>query len=271
VWTDRASDWTARVGAVSHVGNYREHNDDFVVLDRRHPFALVLDGMGGHLAGELASRKGAEAVQRALRGGLNSGAEPRGLIEPAFRAGHEQIAALSALDCDFRNCGTTIVMALLHGGRVYVSWLGDSAAFLVSGTGTQRLTWTHDLRTFMIRKGMVSEGDAFWKNVLLFYLGGSWPEGERQLEILSHTPQPGDRLVLTTDGVSNVLTHSDLLDVCRSHSEPLTCAKELVNLALDRGSRDNCTCAVIAFERFGGDRPAAPQPLQPRKWWTFWK
>jgi PPM family protein phosphatase len=275
-WVDQSSGWTARAGAASLRGNYRENNEDYVHVDPKCPFALVLDGMGGQAAGEIASSKGAEAVAHALRRGLKAGDEPRGLIEKALRAGHETVVDLDR-EPEFRGCGTTAVLALLHGGTVYVSWLGDSPAILVSGGRVQQLTWDHDFRTYMIRKTGMSEAEAhgyYWRNVLVCYLG-QWPEGEIQLEIPSHTPQPDDRLLLASDGVSKVLQPGDLLRVCQSHPDPQACAEELVNLALERGSRDNCTCAVIAFEDPGdGAAPALPQPPQPptpRKWWQFWK
>ena len=289
-WVDRASGWTARVGSACLRGNYRENNEDYVHIDPKYPFALVLDGMGGQAAGEIASEKGAEAVARALRHGLSAGAEPRGLIEQALRAGHEAVLDIGRSGPEFRGCGTTVVLALLHGGAVYVSWLGDSPAILVSGDRVRQLTWDHDFRTVMIRTLGMSEEEArgyLWRNVLVCFLG-QWPEGDIQLEILSHAPQPGDRLILASDGVSKVLQHSDLLDVCRSHPDPQACAEALVNRALEKNSRDNCTCAVIAFEWSGAGAPPAPQqapplapppqpqpqqpaPPAPRKWWQFWK
>jgi protein phosphatase len=263
------SGWLVRAGADTQRGNYRESNEDRFHLDPRYPFALVLDGMGGPGAGELASRAGAEAVAAALRRGLKAG-EPRGLIERALRDGHEAILALGSPDHDMRNCGATIVLALLHDGVAHVSWLGDSAAFLVSGDHVEKFTWDHDYRTCTMRKLGMSEEEArgyFWKNVLLYYLG-QWPEGDVQLEVPSRTFNPGDRLVLATDGVAKLLAGPELLRVCRSHPEPQACAEELVRLALERGSRDNCTCAVIAFGRPGDPPPALPPP--PRRWWRFW-
>jgi serine/threonine protein phosphatase PrpC len=277
VWVDGVTGRTVRAGGASLCGNHRSNNEDRVYIDPQYPFALVLDGMGGVAAGEIAAQKGEEAVARSLRRGLKRGADPRGLIEQALRAGHEAVVEIGELVPEYRCCGTTAVLALLHGGSVYVSWLGDSAAILVSGGRVQQLTWDHDFRTYMIRKMGMSEDEArgyYWRNVILCYLG-QWPEGEVQLEILSHTPQPGDRLILASDGVSKILTDTDLLQVCESHLDPKACAEELVNRALENGSRDNCTCAVLAFERSGTDpapEPPRPQPQsQPSKWWQFWK
>jgi protein phosphatase len=274
VCADRESGWVARFGAATHAGNYRETNEDYFLLDRTYPFALVLDGMGGQRAGELASRTAAEVVRDALGRGLKAGEEPRTLIERAFRHGHDQVLAVHDLDRDFKNCGTTVVLALLHRECVYVSWLGDSPAFLATDAGIEKLTWDHDSRALFMRRMGMTEDEAhsfFWRLVLVYYLGGAWPEGEDRLEIRTHVPSPGDRIILATDGVSKVLTNEELLAVCRDNADPQSCADRLVALALERGSRDNCTCVVMTFDWVGDDPPEPPRPPAPRRWWQFWR
>ena len=274
-WVEQASGWTARAAAVCLRGDYRENNEDYVHIDPKYPFALVLDGMGGQVAGEIASQEGAKAVASALRRGLKAGEKPRELIEKAIRAGHDTVLALGQIDRDLRNCGTTLVLALMSGGVAHVSWLGDSPAYRVSGGHIEKLTWEHDMRNALVRAGVISAAEAREhriRNVLWRYLGSS--EAQEKLEIPSFAPRPGDRLLLVTDGVTAVLTEEDLLEHCRSHPDPQTCAEKLANLALERGSRDNCTCAVIAFEWSGAGSPPAPQQQPrpaPRQWWQFWK
>src|SRR5262249_51173083 len=152
----------------------------------KYPFAIVLDGMGGQAAGEVASRTGGEAVGRALRRGLKAGDEARGLIEKALRAGNETVLALGWLDRDMRNCGTTVVLALLHRGVAYVSWLGDSPAYRISGGRIEKLTWEHNLRNALVKHGVISAEEArhhHIHNVLLRHLGSR--EAEGQLDIPS--------------------------------------------------------------------------------------
>lgn len=264
-----------RAGAASHVGYVRENNEDCVYLDPEYPFALVLDGMGGLAAGEVASRNGADAVAEALREGLASNEEPRLLIEKALRAGHEAVLDLVRKDRSLKHAGTTVVLAMLHRDRVYVSWLGDSPAYLISGGRVRKLTWDHNLTNALIRSGIVREeevGNHRINNVLCRYLGSE--DTKDAPEIPAFTPRRGDRLVLATDGVSGVVSEEELLRLCREHPEPQACAEELVNRALLDGSRDNCTCAVLAFDCDGSEpEPEAdsPQQVGSRKWWQFWK
>jgi protein phosphatase len=263
-WTDPASGWTARVGGASVLGNYREFNEDYLLLDPEHPFCLVLDGMGGYGIGDVASRVATEVIRGRLADGLARGEEPASLIAEAFLRAQGTVLEKQR-DPDFRGTGaTTVVLALLHCGRVFVSWLGDSLAFRVRGGRTERLTQPHDHRTWMVRNRGLSEVEAEHLRGggrLVYYLGGR--ELPERIETTTFDPLPGDRLILATDGVWALLEHSSLSEACQSHREPQACAEYLVQLALDHGSRDNCTAAVIAFERADNGPPSAP----PRTWW----
>lgn len=286
MWVDLASGLMAKTGVASLTGNYRENNEDFAHVDSDYPFALVLDGMGGMAAGELASQRGAEAVRDALRRGLDGdgGRDPRKLIERALRAGQEAVLELSRSNRQYRGCGTTIVLALVHGGNAYISWLGDSPAFRVSEGQIEKLIWEHDLRTALIRQGTIPANEltnCSIRNILWKYLGaescqesrrsnqreGASTGSEDAIEIPSFKPRHGDRLLLATDGITGVLSPKQILEVCNFYPDPQNCADELVRCALDSGSRDNCTCAVIAFEREGGTPEVSPRPT--RKWWHF--
>lgn len=289
-WRGANSGWLVRAGCASHVGHYREQNQDHVYLDPDLPFALVLDGMGGHEAGERASATGADAVAGVLRAGLDAGEVPHALIERALRTGNEAVLTLSQSANEFRNCGTTVVFAFLAGETVWVSWLGDSPAFRVSGDRIEKLTRPHNVRAALVEAGRIAEseidnfrgGHQLWK-----YLGTR--DLAPPFDAVSFVPRPGDALLLATDGVSNFLPDDELLAGCRAHPDPRSCAEELVGRALDANSRDNCTGAVLTFAWTDGGEPPEPRreawklasPEAPRlvrahpesrgKWWQFWK
>ena len=141
---DPSSELVAAAGGAIAQGDYRENNEDYLLIEPDPPACLVLDGMGGHAAGELASRTAGDAILAAPRRGY--GRRPAEWIGRAVRSGHEYVRELGRHDGRARNCGTTVVLALLRGGRVFVTWVGDSLAYRVSGGKAERLTRPHDMR-----------------------------------------------------------------------------------------------------------------------------
>jgi uncharacterized protein (TIGR02996 family) len=265
-WTDTLSDCTVTAGGVSTIGGYRERNEDLVVLDPNHPIAVVLDGMGGDPGGERAAAVGGETLRRALAKGPVAGESAEEHIRRSLRTTNEAVLALHR-DTMMRGAAATVVLAVLHAGRVYVSWVGDAMAYRVTGDRVERLTWPHDYRNHLIRTNVFTETEAWEhriRNVLIHYLGAPLPD---TIEVPSFIPQPGDRLILVTDGVHGLFPVPNFLPDCRLHRGALPCAEHLVRLALDRGSRDNATCAVIAFH---GQRDRPPEPQANRPWWRFW-
>jgi serine/threonine protein phosphatase PrpC len=169
------------------------------------------------------------------------------LIDRAFRLAGETLRA--ELDEDGYYGTTYVILLLLRDGRAHISWLGDCLAHRISGAEIVLLAWPHTIREVMRRRGTLTaeleQQNPAVARVLLHFLGGELPD---PLEVVSFTPDRGDRLILTTDGVHDVLPPSELFAACQSHPAPQACADRLVSLAIERGSRDNCTSVVIAFE-----------------------
>ncbi|MBN9122625.1 MAG: serine/threonine-protein phosphatase [Planctomycetes bacterium] len=278
-WREEGSGWLVRAGADTQTGNYRERNEDLVLLDPELPLALVLDGMGGP-DGARAAQIGAEAIRERIRDGRGSDEPPEVRLDAAFRAGHDAITDWQTTNTERGACAATAVGAWVHDGHVYVTWIGDSRAYRLTGGRLERLTRDHNLGYALVRAGRMSEDearDARGGHRLISFLGGWNLDG--LLEVPSFVPLPGDRLILATDGVTCLLEDGTFLNACRTVTDPATCAEVLIEHALMRGSRDNCTCAVIAFEWPGegpppeapSQPPQSPHPPEPRKWWRFWK
>lgn len=265
-WDSPFAGWTVSAGGVSATGGYRERNEDLIVFDPVNPTAIVLDGMGSDPAGQRAAAVGGEALRRALAGGPTAGEPADEFIRRALRTANEAVRGLVNENPNFRNAGTTAVLATLRDGRVYVSWAGDSMAYRVSLDSVECLTWAHTLREALWRQGVLSEEEARhgrMSNALWQYLGGELAD---PIEVPTFVPRPGDRVILTTDGV-HAWPEPQFVAACRLHPNPLACAEHLVGAALEGGTRDNATCVVIAFD--GPTRPP-PEPRARRPWWRFW-
>jgi serine/threonine protein phosphatase PrpC len=225
----------------------RSNNEDRYAIDAERPVLVVVDGMGGGEAGERAAALAGELLPRQLVARLADHDQPEAAIQQAVTEANQAVVALSNSLGRGRRGYATVVLAFRHGDQVFFTWLGDCRAYHLTGGVMQQLTEDHDVRRALVRSGTLTEEQAAQariRNSLTRFLGNAdLPE---QVEFRSFRPQPGDRLILATDGLWN-LTEGDLGEACRTHPEPQTCADHLVGVALDRGSRDNVTCIVAAF------------------------
>lgn len=240
------------IGKCSLLGNYRENNEDAIEAKQFADMTvcIVADGMGGQAAGEIASKRAIEVVPRELRkslGQATSHDQSRALIRRSIVQANEEILQMGALDRDLRNMGTTIVMAVWRKGHdLYVTWVGDSRAYLIREGQIEQLTVDHSLAQALVENKTISPSEAKehrFRNVLWKYLG-SKEVGEGP-DVLIVPVYAGDRLLLCTDGLTGPVTDQQLLNFIQESADVQQCAEGLGQLALDCGSRDNVSCIVM--------------------------
>jgi serine/threonine protein phosphatase PrpC len=256
--------------AATHVGNVREHNEDAHVVDLDLNFYAVCDGMGGHAAGEVASglatkvvreRWGGREVQAAARRWAETGTPEakKGLVEVLRRgvfAAHSEIVAQAAADAKKRGMGTTFVGCLIAGGDAIFAHAGDSRAYLVRSGIAMQLTEDHTLLARLAAAGIDVTGageESRWKGVLTNALG----IGDRTTVPTFVLPlDPGDRIMLCSDGISEYVTEPEVGAVLSAQPSPGRAAQKLVELALERGGADNATAIVVKVLEVGTTRVA---------------
>jgi len=211
---------------------------------------IVADGMGGQAAGEIASKRAVEVVPRELRKQLQPAAgapEASDIVRKAVVQANEEILAMGALDRDYKNMGTTIVMALWRKGpELYISSLGDSRAYLIRGGTIEQLTTDHSLAQALVENKTISPAEAKehrFRNVLWKYLGSKEVGEGPEVKVLPI--KRGDKLLLCTDGMTGPVPDQQLLEFVEQNPDVQQCAEGLVKLALDQGSRDNVSCILI--------------------------
>jgi len=237
-------------GFLTVVGNYRENNEDSVFVDPNGRFFVVADGMGGQSAGEKASALATDIVPRRLTQLINFDADKsesvKKSIDRAVTEANSEILALSELDPNFHNMGTTIAFMVSVAGKLFVGGVGDSRVYLLRKGQLQQLTTDHSLTQALVEAGTISPEEALthrYRNVLYRYLGSK--EGGTGTDSKEIDPQVGDRYVLCSDGVSDGLKGDGLKFVLDKHSAAQAAAEAIVQAALDGGSRDNVTCVVV--------------------------
>lgn len=250
-----------RAFGVTDRGRIRPTNEDCFGIDLTAQICVVADGMGGHKAGEVASRIAVEAVldyvvKSAVTTtwpfGYDDGVSRRAnLLRTAVQVANARVFEAASESPDYAGMGTTIVAVMVRDGVFTVAHVGDSRLYALADRRAWQLTSDDSWAAAMLARNPDLDPATLrahpMRNALTNVLG-SRPKvdvhlSERRLE-------RGDLLVLTTDGVHGVLEEQDLVAACEEGSDVQACAAGLVRAALGHGSRDNCTAVVARCDRF---------------------
>lgn len=239
-----------KIGQCSLQG-VRDSNEDALQVMVCPTATLCVVADGGPAGGRLASETAVSVLCRLLNGKLQI-QQDRETVRAAIRSGliqaHDSLLALQAQEPSLRGLGSTVVLAVWSGGPdLFVVGLGDSRAYLVRGFQIEQLTTDHSGAGSVQAVTVTPEESVTWARSWLYrYLGcseiSSWPE-VRVIQV-----QTGDRCLLCTDGLHGAVDDQELLRFIKEHPDPQHCAEALCQLALERGSRDNVSCIVVAVE-----------------------
>ena len=239
-----------RWGAVSITGDYRENNEDRCLADASGHFFLVADGMGGQCAGEKASEMAIELISKKLEQLLDferdDGQKVAAALDEAVSHANGEIMALSELDPEYHNMGTTIAILVRVGDRFYVAGIGDSRVYLLRDGRIQKLTKDHSLTDALLEAGTITEEEAErhrYRNVLYRYLGTK--EGGAGAKAQPVDVRKGDRFLLCSDGATDGVKDPELATILGSQADPQQAAQSIVAAAQTAGSRDNITCVTV--------------------------
>ncbi len=235
-----------RWSQATEVGLVRKQNEDSVCVDPGLAFFAVADGMGGHRAGEVASRMALETVVRRLNAGHREDAA-KSLLE-GVRQANSSIYAASRSDGSCRGMGTTISAAAIRDGELILAHVGDSRAYLIRGDKIHPLTEDHSLVQEMIRHGGISREQARehpHRNVLTRALG---TDPEVDVDLISTGLEKGDIVLLCTDGLCGLVGDEEILQLVREAGVPHRAVKNLVDEALKRGGADNISVIVVELD-----------------------
>lgn len=230
--------------SASSTGQVQKANQDsvFVGLIPQGALALVADGMGGHKSGELASQKARDTLIQTL---ARAQKNPPLAIARAVQQANLDIFDYAEAHPESRGMGTTLTVVLLDDHLALVGHVGDSRAYLIRGGSIRQLTRDHSWVADRVRQGLLSDAEAKqhqWRNIITNAVG---TKPSVRLELSALTLQPGDRILLCSDGLSLLLADELLLQITQS-LPPEDAARELVRRADARGSPDNVTAALLA-------------------------
>jgi protein phosphatase len=234
-----------RVAGETSVGRVRTTNEDAMVVDPPRGLYAVLDGMGGANAGDLASQTARDAIREFIAQRRMT-MEPQALLAAAIQAGSAAVFSASQLARDRHGMGTTVVACLVvDAKRVVIGHVGDSRAYLLRNGRLSLLTRDHTIVEDLVERGLLSAEEAErhpYKNVLSRNLGA---RPETKVDVAELALQPGDRLLLCSDGLYGYASAEAIQYLLGSGDAPEHVARDLVELALRGGGGDNVSTIVL--------------------------
>lgn len=232
---------------LSILGQVRTENQDRWFSDPQDGIYLVADGIAGNPEGALAATIVAETLPKLIKQKLQDFSAPfrefplQDLITELSDRLHQETHHQPKLE----GMGSTVVVALIQHRQALISHLGDSRAYLWRQNTLQQLTQDHSLAKLLhdLHEIPCKEIEHHpCRHQLTHYVGMAYPT---QLNTQCVELQSGDRLLLCSDGLSNMLSHDQMLTILNEQSSPQVCCQRCVGWANALGGRDNITCIVI--------------------------
>jgi protein phosphatase len=239
-------------GERTDVGRGRPENEDSHLVDAEDGLYAVADGMGGHRAGEVASATAIDALKTAYLGGQR--------LDQAVGAANAAVFARAAEDAALRGMGTTLTAIALHDSTAELGHVGDSRAYLMRDGAVTQVTEDHSLVEQLVREGRLTPEEAQHHPQRAIITRALGVDADVQVDTYRLDLKPGDRLLICSDGLTNMLSDDTIAQTLRRHADPQQAADTLVDMANQAGGDDNITVVLVDALSDGGEgATAAPQ------------
>jgi protein phosphatase len=245
----------------SDVGRKRKGNEDSLFVNPDQKLFVVADGMGGHAAGEVASRVAVDAINEfvTLTGGNEEITWPFGLdesisyegnrLKTAIRQANRRVLEATRQSAEYEGMATTVAAVLVDGDVANLAHVGDSRIYLWNGERISLLTSDHSWVNEQIQSGIISPEQARshpLRNVVTRALGG---RSDLVVDVQSRQMKPGDVLLLCSDGLTTMIGDEDIARILgEAEGDVARAANALVAEANQRGGEDNITVILLKFE-----------------------
>jgi len=247
--------------ALTDVGRKRKGNEDSLFVNPEQKLFVVADGMGGHAAGEIASRIAVDSINEfvCLTGGDEEITWPFGLdenisydgnrLKTAIRFANKRVIEATREKTEYEGMATTVAAVLVDDTVANLGHVGDSRVYLFRGDGVRQLTSDHSWVNEQLLSGVISADQARshpLRNVVTRALGG---KADLQVEMQVHKIEAGDVLMLCSDGLTTMVPDDDMGKLVHQAGDDLVeAAKSLVAAANNRGGEDNITVLLLKFQ-----------------------
>lgn len=244
-----------RAAMASDTGLQRANNEDRVYIDEARGVFVVVDGVGGHAAGEKAAEIAADIIPRQLES-LNGSVEER--VRAAITAANNEIYEVAQQKEDWRGMACVLTLAVAGEDRITIGHVGDSRLYLVWNGTVKKLTSDHSPVGEREDQGEITELEAMVhprRNEVFRDVGSRphSPDDEEFIQIKSFPFHPEAAILLCSDGLSDVLTSAEISAIVEQYDgEPSKIAQMLVDAANEAGGKDNVSVVFVAGSEFMG-------------------
>lgn len=239
-----------KISAKTDIGLVRSNNQDYYLAGEFAngvTWAVVCDGMGGAMGGNVASETAAKVISDKLTSGYHEGMNDNSikhLVISAVEAANASVFSKSKADDSLTGMGTTVVLAIINADTMYLANVGDSRIYVVSENNINQLTTDHSVVQMMIDRGEITREEAVdhpQKNVITRALG---VEDEVRIDYAQEIYNEGETVLLCSDGLTNFVNDAGILKIC-NENDSLSLADKLVEAAMENGGGDNVTVVTV--------------------------
>ncbi len=249
---------------LSDTGRVRELNEDsfgtapalqvgWKLQEERGTLVAVADGMGGHAAGEVASKMAIETLFKTYYADKEQ--DPAKALADGFAAANTRVHEAASADPSKTSMGSTLVAAVVRRGKLYVANVGDSRAYLVRGGKIRQITHDHSWVAEQVRARVLTPEQAqqhVYKNIITRAIGN---RAEVKVDTFSEQLKANDIIVLGSDGLTNKVAPNEIAAIVSSTPDPNQAVQKLIGRANENGGDDNITAIVVRVPEVPGALP----------------
>lgn len=234
------------VNAITDMGLVRKENQDSLLVSAERGLFVVADGMGGHAGGQVASSLAVKTIDEEINFALLNQKKADQILEEALLKANGYIFT-QGQEKQYHGMGTTVTATLFRDNLLFIAHIGDSRAYLYRQGKLNLLTQDHSLVNELYINGSLTLEEAQnhpQRNILTRALGIT---DKPQLDLFSVPVQPGDGILLCTDGFYNQVQDAEIAEIIKTELSLQDLVRRMVNTALERGGHDNITVIYVQY------------------------
>lgn len=234
-------------GAKTNIGT-RKTNQDYFYKSDIIPLFIIADGMGGHNAGEIASKMSTEIIAKYIEEKYNNDLDEddiKSIILKSIEMANIEVYDKSCSEEKYNGMGTTISLAVLHNKKLFIGHVGDSRVYIIRDGEIDKITEDHSLVAELFKQGSITREEARnhpQKNIITRAVG---TDITINADLYEKDLNKNDIIVIATDGLTNIVSEKEIKDNILCEKDLDECSQELVLLAKNMGGQDNIT--IMAF------------------------